>query len=95
MLNNRSASVKMEEGYMRVTIQYSESDDRSVICDTIGEVEKDLDLFPEVVHRRKDATCGSFSVEFGGNEDYLCTRTCGQFVETLLKKLHITACNDL
>jgi len=95
MINNRSASVKMEEGYMRLTIQYSEPSDRSVICDTIGEIEKKLDLYPEVVHRRKDDTCGSFSVEFGGSEDYLCTRTCGAFVEQVLKELHITACDDL
>ncbi len=92
MINNRSASVKMEEGYMRVTIQYSEPNDRSIICNTIGEVVKELDLFPEVVHRRKDDACGSFSVEFGGSEDYLCTRICGQFVEILLKRLEITAC---
>ncbi len=91
MINNRSASVKMEEGYMRVTVQYSEAGDRSIICDTIGDVEKELDLFPEVIHRRKDETSGSFSVEFGGSEDYLCTRTCGKFVEILLKKLDITA----
>lgn len=94
MINNRSASVKMEEGYMRLTVQYSEPQDRSIICDTIGAVERETNLFPEVVHRRKDGSCGSFSVEFGGSEDYLCTRECGQFVETLLKKLEITACND-
>jgi len=94
MINNRSASVKMEEGYMRVTIQYSEPNDRSIICDTIGEIEKALDLYPEVVHRRKDEVCGSFSVEFGGNDDYVCnsSRDCGAFVEQLLKKLEITAC---
>ena len=92
MVNNRSASVKMEEGYMRVTIQYSEPNDRSIICDTIGDIEKELDLFPEVVHRRKDEHCGSFSVEFGGSDEYICTRTCGDFVEALLKKLEITAC---
>lgn len=94
MLNNRSASVKMEEGYMRLTVQYSEAGDRSVICDTIGAVEKEMDLFPEVVHRRKDETSGSFSVEFGGSDDYLCTRTCGKFVESLLKRLDITACEN-
>jgi len=92
MINNRSAQVKMEEGYMRLTIQYSEVNDRSIICDVIGDIEREFDLFPEVVHRRKDDICGSFSVEFGGSDDYLCTRTCGQFVETILKKLNITAC---
>ena len=94
MLNNRSASVKMEEGYMRATIQYSDPSDRAVICDTIGAVERELDLFPEVVHRRKDGTRGSFSVEFGGSDEYVCSRTCGEFIEKLLYKLDITACDD-
>jgi len=91
MVNNRSASVKMEEGYMRLTVQYSEPKDRSVICDTIGKVEQETGLYPEVVHRRKDELCGSFSVEFGGSDNYVCTRECGDFVESLLKKLDITA----
>ena len=91
MINNRSASVKMEEGYMRLTIQYSEPSDRSLICNTIGDVENFMDLFPEVIHRRKDNNSGSFSVEFTGSDDYVCSRTCGEFVEILLKKLDITA----
>jgi len=94
MINNRSASVKMEEGYMRLTVQYSEIGDRSIICDTIGEVEKELDVFPEVVHRGISGDKGSFSVEFGGSDEYTCSRTCGKFIETLLHKLEITACSD-
>jgi len=92
VLNNKCASVKMEEGYMRVTVEYTKPECRSMICDIIGEVERELDLFPEVIHRRKDTTSGTFSVEFGGSEDYVCTRTCGEFIETLLKKLEITKC---
>jgi hypothetical protein len=94
MLNNRSASVKMEEGYMRVTIQYNDIKDRSIICDTIDDIERQMNMFPEVIHRRRDDTSGSFSVEFGGSDEYLCTRTCGEFIEILLKTLHITACNN-
>jgi len=82
----------MEEGYMRAIVEYTKPECRSMICDLIGEVEGELDIFPEVMHKRKDATSGTFSVEFGGSEDYVCTRTCGEFIETLLKKLELTQC---
>jgi hypothetical protein len=47
-----------------------------------------------VLHRRIDDNKGSFSVEFSGSDEYVCTRTCGQFIEELLHELHITACDD-
>ena len=93
MINNRSASVKMEEGYMRLTIQYSEESDRSLICDIVGKVENMMDIYPEVIHRRLDSTRGSFAVEFGG-DDHMCSRSCGAFIEETLKRLDITARND-
>ena len=93
MLHNKCAIVKMEEGYMRVTVEYTESECRAQICDAIGEVERKLDLFPEVIHRRQGETSGTFSVEFGGPEDYVCTRTCGEFIEMLLDKLKILKCD--
>ena len=94
MINNRSASVKMEEGYMRLTIQYSEQSDRSLICDTVGKVEKLMDIYPEVIHRRLDDSRGSFAIEFGGSDDYMCSRPCGEFIEETLKRLDITARDD-
>ncbi len=92
MLHNRCANVKMEEGYMRVVVEYTEPECRALICDTIGEVERELDVYPEVLHRRQGSTSGTFSVEFSG-EDYVCTRTSGEFIEILLKKLEITQCD--
>ena len=92
MLGNGCASVRMEEGYMRAIIEYTKPECRSMICDLIGEVEKELDIFPEVMHKRKDATSGTFSVEFGGSDDHMCTRTGGEFIETVLKKLELTEC---
>jgi hypothetical protein len=89
MLNNKSAIVKMEEGYMRVIIEYTQENDRAIICDTIGIVEKELEIYPEVIHRRSNDIKGTFSVEFGGSEDYVCTRSCGDFIEKLLNKLDI------
>ena len=92
MLNDKCATVKMEEGYMRVTVEYTESGSRSLICDTIGEVENELDVSPEVIHRRQGDSSGTFSVEFSG-EDYICTRTSGEFIERLLSKLGISKCD--
>jgi hypothetical protein len=93
MLKNRCASVKMEEGYMRATIEYTESSCRSIICDAIDEVEREMDIHPEVIHRRLKGEAGTFCVEFGGCEDYNEQRESGEFIEILLKKLEITQCD--
>ncbi len=92
MLHNRCATVKMEEGYMRVTIEYTDYRCRSIICDTIGKVEKEMDAYPEVIHRRVGDNKGTYSVEFSG-EDYICSRTSGEFVEKLLEELEIVQCD--
>ena len=94
MLHNMEASVLMEEGYMRIHIEYTNPESRSLICDTIGEVEMEMDVHPEVIHRRLGKEGGTFSVEFSG-DTYICSRTSGEFIETLLKKLHITKCEYL
>jgi hypothetical protein len=88
------ASVLMEEGYMRIHIEFTNPESRSLICDTIGEVEMEMDVHPEVIHRRLEKEGGTFSVEFSG-ETYICSRTSGEFIETLLKKLNITECEYL
>lgn len=92
MLNNKCATVKMEEGYMRVTIEYTQPDCRSVICDSIGEVEKEMEVYPEVIHRRVGEDSGTFCVEFSG-DDYICSRTSGEFIEKLLSRLEIAKCD--
>lgn len=94
MLHNRQASVMMEEGYIRIRIEYTNPESRSLICDTIGEVELELDVQPEVLHRRLGETGGTFSVEFSG-ETYISTRISGEFIDTLLKKLDIQKCEYL
>ncbi|HIP42121.1 MAG TPA: hypothetical protein EYG90_06415 [Campylobacterales bacterium] len=94
MLNDKHTTVLMEEGYMRIHIEYTNAKSRSLICDTIGEVEKEFDVTPEVLHRRIDTDGGTFSIEFSG-DDYTSTRTCGEFIERLLKKLDIPKCDYL
>ncbi len=92
MLQDKCATVKMEEGYMRMTIEYTKQSSRSVICDKIGEVEQEMDLYPEVLHRRLSDTTGAFNVEFSG-EEYVCQRTSGEFIESILKKLDRKECD--
>jgi len=92
MLHDKCATVKMEEGYMRMAIEYTDPSSRSVICDEIGHVEEEMGLYPEVIHRRINETSGTFSVEFSG-EEYVCQRTSGEFIEAILKKLNIKQCD--
>jgi hypothetical protein len=92
MLHDKCASVKMEEGYMRMTIEYTDPSSRSVICDEIGKVEEEMNVYPEVIHRRISETSGTFSVEFSG-EEYVCQRTSGEFIEAILKNLNIKQCD--
>jgi len=94
MLHNRQATVMMEEGYMRIHIEYTSPESRSLICDMIGEVEMEMDVHPEVLHRRLGETGGTFSVEFSG-ENYISTRISGEFIESVLKKLDIEKCEYL
>ena len=92
MLHNMCASVKMEEGYMRISIEYTDPSSRSTICDAIGDVEIDLNMHPEVFHRRLEDNKGIFGIEFSGN-DYVCQRSSGEFIEAVLKKLDIKECD--
>jgi hypothetical protein len=92
MLHDKCAVVKMEEGYMRMHIEYTDPSSRSVICDEIGVIEKEMNLYPEVIHRRTTNDSGTFSIEFSG-EEYVCQRTSGEFIEAVLKKLNIKECD--
>jgi len=92
MLHDKCAIVKMEEGYMRITIEYTDPSSRSVICDEIDNVEREMNVHPEVIHRRLSDTSGTFSIEFSG-EEYVCQRTSGEFAEAVLKRLNIKQCD--
>jgi hypothetical protein len=94
VLHDKEASVIMEEGYMRIHIEYTNPSSRSLICDTIGDIEFEMDVHPEVLHRRVDREGGTFSVEFSG-EVYICSRTSGEFIDRLLKRLDIKKCEYL
>ena len=73
---------------MRLSIEYTNPKSRLIICDTVDKIEKEMNVHPEVLHRRIDGDKGAFSIEFSG-EDYICTRTAGEFIEKVLKELNI------
>jgi len=87
----RTAIVRMEEGYMRLTLEYMDTTFKTDICKYIGELEKKYDIYPEVIHRRDNQKKCFSSVEFSG-DDYMCTRSCGDFFESVIKGLGIKEC---
>jgi hypothetical protein len=89
----RTAVVRMEEGYMRLTIEYDDPKYKTEICKDIAGLEQKLDIYPEVIHRRDNPKKWFCSVEFSGDE-YICDRTCGEFIETLIHDLGIEKCEE-
>jgi len=89
MLVEKTAIVRMEEGYMRLTLQYMDPTFKTDICKNIGELEGNLDIYPEVLHRRDNEKKWFTSIEFSG-EDYICSRTCGVFIEEVIERLGLT-----
>jgi hypothetical protein len=87
------AIVRMEEGYMRLTIEYDDPTYKSKICTNIVELENKLKIHPEVIYRKGNDKKSFCSVEFSGDE-YICSRTCGDFIEKLLQNLNIERCES-
>ncbi len=92
--SKRVACVNMEEEYMRLQIDYSENEDRTIICSTIDEIERELDAHPEVIHKRDKNGGGTYFVEFS-KEIYSHSRIPGEFIEKVLKALDIDHCEEL
>jgi 3'-phosphoadenosine 5'-phosphosulfate sulfotransferase len=87
---NKCAVVRMEEMYLRLTVEYSNVDTMNEISDTIKQVEEEMKLYPNVVRRAINDHAGNFSVEFDAEND--CTREAGKFFEKVMKKLGIDKC---
>jgi hypothetical protein len=86
------ADVRTEEGYMRVSVEYSCDDSRAKILDAITDMEREFKIYPSVLRRAINDHAGNVSVEFdaGGNCE---RRDAGKFIEALLNKLDLKACN--
>jgi len=64
MERDMCADVKMEEGYMRMSIEYNNEISKKRIQVAIGEIEKEMQVFPSVIRRAINEHAGNFSVEF-------------------------------
>jgi hypothetical protein len=90
MSRDMCADVKMEEGYMRMSIEYNNEISKKKIQESIGKVEKDMGVFPSVIRRAISEDAGNFSIEFGYDS---CQRTSGEFCEAVMKELEICKCS--
>ena len=77
---------------MRLQIDYDLTNDRTEICSTIDNLEKELSLYPEVIHKRNE-NGGSYYIEFS-KDIYTSSRLPGEFIEKLLKALAIEHCEE-
>jgi hypothetical protein len=84
------ADVKMEEGYMRMSIEYNNDSSKLKIQEAISKVESKMGVNPDVVRRAINDHAGNFSVEFGYDS---CQRTSGDFCEAVMKELGIDHCS--
>ncbi len=89
----KTAIVRMEEAYMRLTIEYNDSTYKSEICKFIAELEKKLNIYPEIIYSKSSEKTWFCNIEFSGDE-YICSRTCGKFIEELLHNLNIKKCES-
>ena len=87
-MSNVTAMVRMEEGYMRLTLEYMNPMFKTNICKNIAKVESNLKMYPEVLHRYDSEEKCFTSVEFSG-DDYTCDRTCGEFIDEVVQGLGI------
>lgn len=90
MSRDMCADVKMEEGYMRMSIEYNNDTSKENIQNGIAKIEKEFDIDLDVVIRSISQTAGNFSIEFGFDS---CQRTAGNFCEALMKELGIGKCS--
>ena len=91
MSRDMIADVKMEEGYMRMSIEYNNDVSKNKIQDIISQVEKEMQVFPSVIRRAIDADAGNFSVEFGTDG---IQREAGDFCEAVLHELDLKGCGE-
>ena len=89
MSRDMCADVKMEEGYLRMSIEFNNDESRDRIQNAISIVEKNMKIYPSVIRRNIDEHAGNYSVEFG--EDGV-PRDAGDFCENVMKELGITNC---
>ncbi len=89
MKRNKCAMVRMEEMYVRATIDYATAEFREQIQKAIQQVIQETGLEPDIVERKVSKDCGNFALEFEHNGE---SRDAGNFIEKVLKILGIDKC---
>ncbi len=89
MERDMCVDVKMEEGYMRMSIEYNNDESKIKIQKAIGKIEKDMEIYPSVIRRAISGEAGNFSVEFGTEG---IPRDAGNFCEAVMKDLGLKSC---
>jgi len=90
MSRDMCADVKMEEGYIRMSVEYNNDESKKKIQAAIGVIEKKMQIFPSVIRRAINDTAGNFSIEF---ECEGIGREGGEFCEALMHELGINKCS--
>ena len=90
MARNRCATVRMEEMYLRLSVEFDNLDFRDEIHNAIDEVKAETKIVPESVTQRNiSETAGNVSIEFDVESE---NRDAGEFFEIVMKKLGIDKC---
>jgi phage terminase large subunit len=93
MKRNLCVTIRMEEKYLRMVIEYENDETRDKINEAISKIEKQMDLFPSVIRRAFSKHTGNFSVEFEV-ESEIDHRDAGEFCEEVMKILGVTHCEE-
>jgi len=86
MARDMCADMKMEEGYMRMSIEYNNEESKKKIQAAIGKIEKQMSVYPSVLRKAINDTAGNFSIEFEVDN---VEREGGNFCDAVMKELNI------
>ena len=90
MSRDMCADMKMEEGYMRMSIEYNNEHSRQKIQEAIAKIENQMQVYPSVIRKAIAENIGNFSLEFDTDN---VTREGGSFCKAVMKELNISECS--
>jgi hypothetical protein len=86
MSRDMCADMKMEEGYMRMSIDYNNENSKLKIQEAISKIEKQMKVYPSILRKSINQNAGNFSIEFDIDN---VEREGGNFCDAVLKELDI------
>ena len=87
MSRDMCADMKMEEGYMRMSIEYNNENSKTKIQQAIAKIEKQMQVYPSVLRKAINEDAGNFSIEFDTDN---VAREGGNFCNAVMKELDIS-----